>query len=653
MAVLAALVGGMASARGEEEGAELLSFLEEQTRIATRTRVNVDYVPGILTVLHQSDLLALGVRTLWEALALVPGVQLTEDETGNKQLLVRGGNSVYNSGNVKFLLDGVALNSQLNAEALALYDLSLHDVERIEVIRGPGSAIHGEYAYLGVVNVVTVKSGNNAGLGAGNALGGWARVSHEDPASGVRASLGLHAEQGDNSLNSGADSTGAMGLADFSHAPGDTNEPFRNRSLLLNLAKGELHLQAGAMESAKGDQFGINLILPPDNRIVDRNATWFANAGHTWTPSNLTEIGLEVGWQRHERHRDELYLGPGEYFGTEGGAYFMDLDYREESFFAKLNTTYTGFQDHTLFGELSWGHTRIIDSSWFIEGFELPATWIDPDMARTVLSLALQDEFLVRPDVTLTLGGRYDSYDDVGDNLSPRIAAVWRITPAHVVKLQYGEAFRPSTFYEMRFGSDEFGNGAITSQTSRNVDLGYIHRDGPNTARVTLYASELNDLIVFDSTVGYTNIDGARLHGVELEAERHLTRALRTLGNLSLAKTENRDTGAELAGSAGVMGNLALIWQATDELTLAPWLRYVGDRHRDSADTRDKLPDILAVDLTSTWKPARLPVTLRLGVKNLLDDDIIYLAPYEDGATYAEDFPRPGRMVWGEVGVSW
>ena len=63
----------------DPELAELLAVIENETAIATKTRMNSDYVPGIVTVLEAEELEALGFHTVWEALAMVPGVQPVRD----------------------------------------------------------------------------------------------------------------------------------------------------------------------------------------------------------------------------------------------------------------------------------------------------------------------------------------------------------------------------------------------------------------------------------------------------------------------------------------------------------------------------------------------------------------------------------------------
>ena len=89
---LALLLAATAQAQDseDEELEALLALLDEETEIATQTRLNADYVPGVVTVLRGEDVAALGARHVLDALALVPGIEALRDDIGNATLRVRG-----------------------------------------------------------------------------------------------------------------------------------------------------------------------------------------------------------------------------------------------------------------------------------------------------------------------------------------------------------------------------------------------------------------------------------------------------------------------------------------------------------------------------------------------------------------------------------
>ena len=116
--LLAASICGAARAQdadGDAELAEFMRLLEQQTSLATNTRLNADFVPGIISVLDAAQLRRRGFRTVWEALASVPGVITTMNETGMRSVSVRGVGGVFEPSKVKLLLNGRALNASASA----------------------------------------------------------------------------------------------------------------------------------------------------------------------------------------------------------------------------------------------------------------------------------------------------------------------------------------------------------------------------------------------------------------------------------------------------------------------------------------------------------------------------------------------------------
>jgi outer membrane receptor for Fe3+-dicitrate len=87
-----------------QELQELLAVLDEETAVATKTKMNNDYVPGMVTVLHGDQMEALGVLTVAEALAIVPGIQVARLSTGEPTVKVRGVAFPFNAGNIKVQL---------------------------------------------------------------------------------------------------------------------------------------------------------------------------------------------------------------------------------------------------------------------------------------------------------------------------------------------------------------------------------------------------------------------------------------------------------------------------------------------------------------------------------------------------------------------
>lgn len=637
LAAPAVLIAAETAGNGAERDA-LLALLEEQTAIATKTRLNADYVPGIVTVLHGSELEARGARTVWEALALVPGINPVIDATGRKQLIVRGIGDIYNSSNVKILLNDVSLSNMKDGFANPAMNIPVEQIERIEVIRGPGSAVHGEFAYSGLINIITRQEGNQVYVTAGgnNTAGGGVLLSHTRPDDDFRMSLNLAGWKTDGGVDdSGTDFNYNNISPALSYSPGPSNEAMDAGSAIFNLHYRDFSLVAQWNRDGIGDHFGLNNNLPPDsNRIVTRNESRTVDISQKLPAANNMDITIAAGWRSFQIERDQQYLGLYPPLTPAPYLYLYSM-YIENEVHGGLNLEWSPRASHRLFTSL-WHSEATIGESW-TEVQPLPREYINEGQQRRITSITLQDEYRHSEIFTLTTGLRYDSYSDTDDNLAPRISGVWRLSEQQIIKLQYAHAFRAPNFTELNYS-----NG-IRPPTVDTYELGIIHKQSHLQARATLYYSAMDNLIITGPT-SYLNTDRVRTQGFELEGKLMVTSKLSFDGNISYADTRDDKTGKAVFGSAEWMSNIGTTFRVSNDSELNLQYRYVSDRSREASDTRDELDAYSNIDLTLSINNAgHQDLTVRAGIKNLLDTDIFYPAPAN---TYINDYPRPGRTWW-------
>lgn len=322
---------------------DLLSLIQTETDLATRTGMNADFVPGMATILSGSDLMVRGVRTVWEALALVPGMTQGLEMTGERQILSRGVGFGYASGNIKYLLDGVSMNSTLFATANPVLNMPIEQIERIEVIRGPGASIHGEYAFAGVVNVITRRRERTLHAQARERAdqGGGAIWHWSDPDRDLVASINLAGLSGDGGVPVAEDALYPLGDAALSNAPGRSNESHRYRSLIADLQWRGLFAAVKLIDDDYGDHFGINHFLPPqDEQLASRQRYVSAQLGQDLTLAPDLDLRFRVEALQHEHHRDHLYVFPADYFGE--APIYLDRDYREQRYLGAADLHWRG-----------------------------------------------------------------------------------------------------------------------------------------------------------------------------------------------------------------------------------------------------------------------------------------------------------------------
>ena len=126
--LLALLLFCSAAFAQEAEPDELFRLLQQESDLATKTKKNIDYLPGLITVLQQKELKRLGFKNVEEALELIPGIDFSI-----KGLIVRGIGNAFISGKTKIMLNGVSFNDAATSAAPYILRLPVEMIERVEV----------------------------------------------------------------------------------------------------------------------------------------------------------------------------------------------------------------------------------------------------------------------------------------------------------------------------------------------------------------------------------------------------------------------------------------------------------------------------------------------------------------------------------------
>ncbi len=636
-----------------EELQELLSILEEETNIATQTKMNADFVPGIVTVLHGDDLENLGIRNVWEALGMVSGIDVVPNNFGELVTIVRGMGLNNHSGNLQVQLDSVPLTSPITGQSHIL-EIPVAQVVRIEVIRGPGSALYGGHAYSGVVNVIT-RGGKRFHVGMERfdtkQIGGvwdWKDVERD-----FKIRVNLAARDSDGSrITGGPDLSGYTGPIDDRNGihMGGVGMSFRGYDLNLFWSR-----------TTRGDGYGFGA-LPLENTDEGKGRHWNLSLGRNWNIRSDLGADLRLDWQESDTEWPMHLITrkggiiPGSPPPTVATADVLDQrGDRFKCFNAKLNLTWSGWERHQWLMGAHYSQMRIKDAwnnSNLLPGKVLgpvrrltgELAWLPVDPTREITSLTLQDQIRLRDDLELTAGLRIDDYSDVGQNVSPRLAAVWRVKPQHILKFQYAQAFRPPTFSELYDANH--GNSSLDPETLDTTEVGYIHRKPGRVTRLTLFHTRYEDMIQQSgSPPTYTNVDTVRTRGVELEWQEEISSRLNISMNLSYLADRSNDTQDALVGASRWMGNTVLRVKPFTDLTVSTRLHFVSKRlrHQELQDTQSEVPGYATIDLgLSQTNLLRKGLTLKGGVRNLLDKEILV----SRSNPTVHDIRLPGRTWW-------
>lgn len=233
--------------------------------------------------------------------------------TGERQILSRGVGFGYGSGNIKLLLDGVSMNSSLLATANPVLNIPIEQIERIEVIRGPGSSVHGEEAFAGVVNVITRRNDRTLQAQANEraAAGGGGIWRWSDPHRELSASINLTGLAGTGGVLVTEDALFPIGEPELSNAPGSSNEASRYLGGFADLRWRDTFIALKVLDDDYGDHFGINHFLPPSNdRLASEQIYVSVQIGRDLILSETRDAGIRLASLQFERSREQLYVFP-------------------------------------------------------------------------------------------------------------------------------------------------------------------------------------------------------------------------------------------------------------------------------------------------------------------------------------------------------
>jgi len=471
-------------------------------------------VPATVTVITREDIDQREARDVADVLREVPGVVMSRTGSQGRvtSLFMRGSNSNH----TLVLWNGIEITNPY----FAGYDwgrFSTNAVEKVEVVRGPFSALYGSDAVAGVVNVITTP--RRSMLQADVAHG-----AHGFRDGDVTASLVSREGYATVSYES---------RKDDGFAPNDDFDQ-DSFNVALRWMRSDLWAIGATARYTKYDlgipmntnAFGTELV-PSPNRRQDGNERQVAIPVELSLGRFFNELTIA------ESRRDDDFTDPDDPFAL------VDTSTESTTRRARLTTrVQTGIGMIVAGGE--WEKARVDDLTNFGANLD--------DQRRTEKSFFVEDRFRTevgpgghRSALDVSAGVRYDDFDTFGSETSPRVAAAWFMN-GNKIRAAFGEAFRAPSIGELYFPF--FGNDTLEAERSRSWEVGYDRFMESGQFSATLFRSHYDDLIVFGvATNRFENVGAANAKGIELSLDRKLGDALRT--TISYTYTDTNEEGRD------------------------------------------------------------------------------------------------------------
>ncbi len=634
--------------------------LEEVIVTATKSETEVQDVTASVKVFSQEDLKKTGARVLTDALHQTAGLQMNECQgNGEMSMISMRGMPLMNSQYVQVLVDGVPRNTTVDTVDWSA--IPLMNIERVEIIKGPASALYGKNALGGVINIITKTGG----------------TEHQ---ADLTAGYGSYGENKESLVLSGP--LGDDGEAGYSAG---------------------LSRRAGDGWRDENNEFDrINSFLRLDSQLTDSTAVGFNLDYATWDlewPDYLPFAIYEAG------AREEVFFKHGLEEHNECNA-SLTLEHEMDNGLLLINRSYGQDIDETITDLVDFmnadstsqrlgNELRLVSDSqiwdrksqttfgYQFEQEEYDATvkyskhfdpglfgvaFRDAETSRTFNSLYVQNELELSETLSMTAGLRYDHISIDLDNLlnpagsrdsdfsqfSPKAGLAWSITPDLSIFASLGTGFK------VPVGSQIATNADLEPEEAMNYELGV------KTAlldraylQVALYRTDLDSQLVMvpdparEGDFRYENAGESRMQGVEVEADIELEYGFSLIGSY----TYNESYYVDFVDYAMDYSDHDLPWQPRHKTTLE--LRYshasgfgcslasrwVGDQWLDNENSYEQEAFNL-VDAKLRYVQELFEGSL--SIRNLFDTD--YVASGEnwgDGDVYLS--PGDPLTVYGEV----
>ncbi|MBL9139461.1 MAG: TonB-dependent receptor [Verrucomicrobiales bacterium] len=637
---------------------EQLSALKVETVFgASKHEQKTTEAPSSVTIVARDDITRQGHRTLRDVLNSVAGLYVSYDR-GYANIGVRGFNRPGDyGGRILLMVDGHRLNEAIYDSAASDTDfpVDVDLIERVEVIRGPGSSLYGNNAFFGVINVVTRGGRDVDGTELSSSFGSF------DTWTG-RLTYGKRFANDLEVLVSGSwyDSQGNERLA-FPEFVAEHLDGGSSRQAFVKASYQDLSLQGGFGRRHKDWPNAAYDSVPnshdPNLWSVDERAWADLTFAHEF----------DGDWQFSTRAYFDRYYFDSNY------PYDYDTDptTRPSINQDRASTTAAGlemsvsksFRDRhlvTLGGE--WRHDfERTQLNWDVAPYVLT---LNSRSSGDIVGAFLQDEWQLRPDLILNAGVRYDYYSTFGDTLNPRAALIYNPWAATTFKAIYGQAFRAPNEYEINYaGVISVPNPDLQPEATRTSEIVWEQRVGQRwRSRVAAFWTDVEHLIELgnvdvdrdpatldDDLYQFRNLGAAVARGAEIEIEGRLPGGIRTLASYTFTDSENPDTDQRLENSPRHLGKFAVQVPCWREKVFASLELQAMSSRRTVAGA--EIDPFAIVNLTLFSRELIKGLEFSGSIYNLLDqryshpvpDDFTYIGPISGNTIALDTIEQDGR----------
>jgi iron complex outermembrane receptor protein len=602
---------------------------------ASKRQQKVTEAPSSVTIVTDEQIEQFGYRTLADVLAGTRAFYTTYDRN-YRYVGVRGfGRPADYNNRVLLLIDGHRLNENIGGGSPVGTDLALDLdlVDRVEIIRGPGSSLYGTNALFGVINIITKRPQDY------NTLEVEGQVVTSEQTRG-RVTYGKALENGPDILVS---ATGFHDDGRSLYFP-EFDDPATNFGRVDNDGQGHYNMFA---KTSLG-----KYTLTAAHGTVGKDvptAPWWTVFGDTRTRTRdaYTLLGLDykneisenfaVSARASYNHYDYDGWWVYDYAEEPDPPYLVvNRDYwRGRWWIGELTFTARPWAKH----QLTWGTEFQYNARQEQKNWDEEVYFFDRRHSRN-WAFFIQDEYTLREDLHLHAGVRFDEYVGLGHTTNPRLALTYALSDATVLKAIYGTAFRAPTVYELYYHDGEYSakpSPNLTPEKMETTELVLEHRFSDVT-RLALagFYYEVKDVIdqfldPADDLLTFRNGGHVTAKGAEIELSHRWQRGITLTGSYSFVQAKNSETQERLPNSPEHLAKVRLLVPLIDRKLFAGLETCYTGSARTLAGNR--AGGFGLTNLTFTYRDVVEGLDAGFSLYNLLDKDY----GYPGGSEHTQD----------------
>ncbi|WP_206485345.1 TonB-dependent receptor [Thalassotalea sp. G2M2-11] len=630
--------------------------MQQKVSIANKNEVELLSTPSSVSLFTSDDLNRLGIKHLSDLFAHIPGFYSAYNaHESNESVLITRGHAQKYANTVLFLYNGHRINDDYTGGInFLIHFLNIAHVERIEVIRGPGSALYGSNAFNGVINIIS-KASDYAKFAVGS-------FAHRSVELGMQKQFQQwqFAFSGSYERNNGDKFTDVFDRFSLQNT---TNDPFESTQIETSIRYQDFSLRSLYLNSEQQKYFVFRRLNDQYNKIHLEHYI------HQFDYSLLSQGDLQLELSGKLQHAKRTSLGvlqPKGRSGFEKAPFLFGEYFKYRSHDLALSGDYRFSSANKLSAGIEWSESSIptgaLRSNYDLYGdfrllnkltvFDEPEQRIILDKKRVISSVYLQLASQLNQYISVTAGLRYDGYNDIADKLNPRLSIVYQPNNTHVLKLIYGQAYRvPSLgdLYDEESGL-VLGNRSLKPTTLASTELSYQYNQADIFLGMTLFNNHIEQLIGFTggNISRLDNIASNDAHGLETEFKWTANQQLLFSGHFTYLFSNHSNIVSEspLTPSEAITpkkyGKLSLQYQFNEN-----WFTHLHWSWRDDITLLFSQHGSSLVNYAIDYRPNK-GSQWRLAINNLFDQHYAYPSSSPigtlNGVTY-QQMPARGRKL--------